>query len=347
MAALPPGVKYADNGIELAVTQRGWWTPPFTSCMLASYCMILAKQGYTLPLARAKDAYNGTSPQVVNMVLALHRATGRPLDSGTTLQDTINAVDKMWSSVSEKKPVIHVGAVGKAAVIDLLNKDAAIRISGGPLSAWPRAWNLPAGYGNARHALVLQGTRLSPTTGVRQVYLVDPMFRPATGYQGQWVNWDKLYSLIDKDASGAAVITWGLPDEMLTAPTPPPPDGNHEQPPTPPPGTGDTSMPAIKTYQPGYTATINKGANVRVAPSTSAKVIRTTSAPEPWLLTGTVTGDVSNGSSDWLTRWSETGKAWEYTHASNASAPKAPPSQKTVTDALVSSMQTTAILREG
>lgn len=342
MSALPPGVGY-DKGIDLAVTQRGWWAPPYTSCMLAAYCMVLAKQGYTLPLDRAKTAYDGTNPKVVNFVLALHRATGRPLSSGTTLQDTITAVKALWAPVSDPKPVIHVGAVGRHGIIDLLDQGATIRVSGGPLSAFPRLWNLPAGYGNARHAFALEGTRLSPTTGIRQVFLVDPMYRPASGYRGQWVAWAQLYHLIDKDSSGAVIATWGLPNESLVAPPPPPPDGgDKEQTPTSPTSAGDI-VPAMKTYQPGYTTTINTKSNIRVAPDTSAKILRTTASTEAWTIVGTVIGDTVNGNNHWLVRWSN--GAWEYTHVTNGSVPQAPPSRKAVTDALASSENTTKILK--
>ena len=352
MAALPPGVSYASAASELAITQRGWWAPPYTSCMLASYSMILVKQGYQLPLKRGQHDYDGTTPKIENMVLALHKATGRPLSSGTTLQDTPNAVAALWSGKTEPKPIIHIGAVGKAAVIDLLaNKDATIRISGGPLSALPLSWNLPAGHGNARHAMVLEGTRLSPTTGQRQVFLVDPMFRPITGYRGQWVKWDTLYAWVDKDDSGAVICTWGLPGEMLQAPAPPDGNGDHEMPPDPG-GSGDDTMPALTAYQPGYTTTVAVGSNIRSGPSTKASKLRTTTAEEAWTITGTATGEQVSGSTDWLTRYN--GGQWEYVHASLASAPNPPPSPaeveqmtKALTDGLVSSEQTTKILRAG
>jgi len=89
--------------------------------------------------------------------------------------------------------------------------------------------------------------------------------------------------------------------------------------------TGDT-MPNLTTYLPGYLATIKKTSNIRSAPSLSGPLIRTgIPAPESWVVTGWVTGEVdpADGSNLWLTRWNA--GAWEYTAHSNVSAgPTAP-----------------------
>jgi len=109
-------------------------------------------------------------------------------------------------------------------------------------------------------------------------------------------------------------------------------------------------MPAISVYQPGYTTTVETESNVRTGPSTSAKVIRKTAAPEAWVIVGQVAGETVNGEKSWTVRWNS---GWEYTHADNTSVPMPPPSaaelaklDKAINDALVSSGRTTTILRE-
>ena len=85
-------------------------------------------------------------------------------------------------------------------------------------------------------------------------------------------------------------------------------------------------MPALSTYIPGQVATVKPTANIRVAPTLTAKVIRVVgTTPETWTVTGWVTGEVDpdGGSNQWLTRWND---GWEYTAKSNlTSGPAVPP----------------------
>lgn len=87
--------------------------------------------------------------------------------------------------------------------------------------------------------------------------------------------------------------------------------------PTPP---AEEDMPALSSYIPGQIATVKAGMNIRTAPKLAASVIRVTSAPEAWLVTGFTKGDVDGdcGSDQWLTRWS--GGRWEYTSSCNLAA---------------------------
>lgn len=121
----------------------------------------------------------------------------------------------------------------------------------------------------------------------------------------------------------------------------PPPD------PTPPPA-GDTPMPDITTYIPGYDAVIKTKANVRSsAMLVSTNLIRTVTAPETWDVTGWVTGavDPDGGSDQWLTRWSN--GRWEYTAKSNvvslippAGAPAPAPDCTAAVDAATAPLKT-------
>lgn len=77
-------------------------------------------------------------------------------------------------------------------------------------------------------------------------------------------------------------------------------------------------MPALTSYTPGATANVKPESNIRSAPTiTTATKLRTTTAKEPVVLTGTVTGakDPINGSTVWYTWW-KNGR-WEYTAKDN------------------------------
>ncbi|HEY6012387.1 MAG TPA: hypothetical protein VIU37_00210, partial [Candidatus Limnocylindrales bacterium] len=83
-------------------------------------------------------------------------------------------------------------------------------------------------------------------------------------------------------------------------------------------------MPAMTTYLPGSTVTVKPTANVRVAPTLTAKVIRVVGAvAEKWTGDGWVTGEVDpdGGSNQWYVRWND---GWEYTAKSNLTAGPTP-----------------------
>jgi hypothetical protein len=238
---LPAGVtRYPDFGHKVPVTQRGWWTAydsinplhryadgsrHFTSCMLAAAVMILERIGYQTPLLRGQTDYAGTNPLVRNLVLALHLASGK-YPNGTTLQDTQNAIAKLFGDVDV--PVFY-GTMSKAEIISTLYNFGIVRISVRPLTDMPRSWHLPAGYGGGGHALILNRRRTRTCygadgrtaftdhtghSGIREIWIVDPMLRPASGYVGQWVPLDKLLSYADT-YDGEYVVTWGFKSAAL------------------------------------------------------------------------------------------------------------------------------------
>lgn len=91
-------------------------------------------------------------------------------------------------------------------------------------------------------------------------------------------------------------------------------------PPPPPPPPTEEDVPTLATYIPGQTATVKVKANVRSAPKLAATVLRVVATAEPWIMTGTVSGDVDpdSGSTVWYTRFAN-GK-WEYTALANLAA---------------------------
>ena len=240
---LPPGViEYPDFGHRVPVTQRGWWAEyddvsplhkyadgdrHYTSCMLAAAAMILERIGYQTPLLRGQDAYAGANPAVTNLVLALHLATGR-YPRGTTVQDTKNAINKLFAG--EDVPILY-GTMSADEIRMTLGNRGIIRFSVRPLTDMPRAWDLPAGYKGNGHAYVAnRRERICDGTdatswpagyhlthaGVRELHIVDPMLRPATGYDGQWVPKDKFLSFADADPNDSEyIVTWGFKSAVL------------------------------------------------------------------------------------------------------------------------------------
>lgn len=226
---LPAGVtKFPDYGHRVPVTQRGWWTSfksidplrlyddrgkHYTSCMLAGAAMILERIGYQTPLLRGQHDYDGTSPHVMNMVLALHLASGK-YPNGTTIADTQTAIAALFGPAV---PILY-GTQTRADLRSTLANKGIVRFSARPLTDMPRSWDLPAGYRGGGHAFVAnRPTRWNSTLGRRELYIVDPMLRPAwePPYVGQWVSMDKFLSYADKDTDGEHIVTWGFKSAAL------------------------------------------------------------------------------------------------------------------------------------
>lgn len=230
--SLPAGFHlYPDHGRRTLITQRGYWTlmrmpdgdleRHYTSCMLASLAMLLEKAGIDVPTLRGEDDYAGTDPRVVNAVLKLHRATGRPLYEGTTIQDSMVALHALFGN--DLDDVIHFGTMNEQEMRAVLYARGSIRISVRPLTDMPHIWRIPAGYNGSGHALVTdrparrcygqdgadsRGFDHSAHADLRELHIVDPMFRPSDeAYTGQWLPMDKLLSYADR-FDGEYVTTW-------------------------------------------------------------------------------------------------------------------------------------------
>jgi len=111
----------------------------------------------------------------------------------------------------------------------------------------------------------------------------------------------------------------------------------------PPPIVEDEVI--LSAYLPGYTGTVKATANIRVGPGLKATVIRGLTAPEKWVLTGRVKGDVDpdGGSDQWYVRWA--GGKWEYTAFSNIPVvPVAPASASSLASATAAAEEARAEL---
>lgn len=87
------------------------------------------------------------------------------------------------------------------------------------------------------------------------------------------------------------------------------------------PATPEADM-QLSKYLPLYTITVPKGYNIRSTPSTTGAALRLTSAPEPWSILGTVSGEAVSGNTVWYVRVN--GLKFEYVWSGGIAAPVAP-----------------------
>lgn len=205
---LPDGVSIEHEGQRLFVTQRGYFaTDHFSSCMFAALCSILTWMGYRLPLAR-KEA--STPPE--NFVHALHAASGAPLDQGTSIRHTRRALRKVLPGAD-----LVYGHLSAEELLRELEKGAAIRVTARLSDLPPRLQRHAGSIGV--HAFCMIGTRIcnggegvhENHNDVREVFWMDPMGRPSTGYDGDFVPWGDVEPHLRR-REGEIVISMGYKD---------------------------------------------------------------------------------------------------------------------------------------
>jgi hypothetical protein len=209
--SLPAGVSLARAGSRQFVTQRGYFTPPFCSCMFAALCSVLTWMGYELPLARKKA---NTPPE--NFVTALHKASTAPLNQATTIGQSRRALRALLPDVDVKS-----GRLTDEEFIEELKKDAAIRVTAS-MKNLPEHLQRWAGSRDVGHAFCVIGTRIcngeagrhAGHAGVREVFWMDPMGRPSKGYDGEWVPWRDVRPHLRRKR-GAIAVTLGYKDAAI------------------------------------------------------------------------------------------------------------------------------------
>ena len=210
--SLPPGVSIGQAGSRQFVTQRGYYTPPFTSCMFAALCTILTWMGYRLPLSRKKD---NTPPE--NFVLALHRASDAPLNQATDIRQSRRALRALLPDAEVKS-----GLRSGEELLDELDKGAAIRVMATirDLPTHLQRWS----PGGGAHAFCIIGKRTcngesggerhTGHSGVLEVFWMDPMGRPKLGYEGEWVPWQDVRPHLRR-RDGEILVTLGYRDSAV------------------------------------------------------------------------------------------------------------------------------------
>ena len=210
--SLPDGVSIGP-GRSIFVTQRGYWTRTygFKSCMFAALAKLLEYAGYRVPLARRKSQM---PPE--NFVLALHRASGAPLNKGSTIRHSRVALRKLLPDA----PVLF-GAVSDLDLVGLLIDGYMVRIAVncGRLPNSLKRW-VGESY-NGGHAVTIEDPQMSEEDGLTVLWM-DPMGKPWApfNYAGQRISiWDFLPAASRTDA-GLIRVTFTAKD---TAPPEEPP----------------------------------------------------------------------------------------------------------------------------
>jgi hypothetical protein len=192
--------------------------------MFSAWAMVLTYMGYNLP-----TPMNAAYVPPENFVWTMHKQSGAPLDSGTTIQHTKNAMGRLLPDAP-----VYYGSVTQTEFIELLEDDAAIRITALCQNLPTSPINLKKWVGDyvGLHAWAIIGTKVEG--GVRKVFWLDPMGRPSQ-YSGVWITWDSVKNILKKNANGEIIVSFGYkntavdPDYVAEPETPVEPD------PEPPP----------------------------------------------------------------------------------------------------------------
>lgn len=217
--SLPRAVTLADQGRRLFVTQRGYFTlgadgeRHFVSCMFAALATLLEWAGYRLPLHRSIEK---VPPH--NFVLTLHRKSGAPLDelryptTGTTNEHTRTALRELLPGAP-----VTFATLTDDEFIAALADDVGLRFTANAKDLYGAGLRLPAGNADIGHAYAAIGTRM--VDGVRGVFVLDPMGRPAQDYRGEWVRWNALRQHLRR-SNGKIIVTMVRKSAAVVPPAP-------------------------------------------------------------------------------------------------------------------------------
>jgi hypothetical protein len=218
MNPLPKDTKVrADGGSFRRVSQRGYFVDKyasghFVSCMFASLAAVLARGGLDFPTPRFEA---DTPPE--NFVYTLHKASGAPLTSGSSMRHSQLAIRRLFPYGAGVK----FGRVTDAGLFQLLAEGNTVRIAL-TMGKVPRPLRRWAGYGFAGgHAGYLSDVR--EVNGVTEVYWFDPMGKPwrPYRYRGEWEPWESFRTAVFR-SDGKIIGTWmkngevekGIMDEL-------------------------------------------------------------------------------------------------------------------------------------
>lgn len=223
---------------------------------------------------------------------ALRAASGRPPTGGSNIPDLRRGIAKRYNKS------VPAAISGWSALWSALKPGMAAVVQGsmkafGPnhhLSRYDR--NFDGG-----HAVLV--VRMNESDSV---WWCDPE-GPKTGYNGEWVTKAELQKFVTM-----------FPGDHLVAPVIVPVT---QQP--------EADMPRLTTYAPGTSIMIKPGSNVRKAPDNNSAPIRTLTAPEKWVVIGTVKGEALAGASSYYVRW--IGGTYEYMNENGVTSVTPPKTQ--------------------
>lgn len=197
---LPDGVTIGQGQSEM-VTQRGYFAPPYISCMLAAACSVLIRTGYQLPLPRSKA---NTPPG--NFVWRLHKAIDPTPSEGTSQAQTQLALRELFADATP--PPVLFGALTKREMIAAIRNGAGVRVMvKGSLLPDRLKRQMGTGFMGG-HAWYIDRVRRN-LGGNLNFHIIDPMFRPASRYTGTWARWSEFERALSRSASGKVIVMIG------------------------------------------------------------------------------------------------------------------------------------------
>jgi hypothetical protein len=175
-------------GVDVTVSERGWFAPPFTGCRFAVEAEIAAFVGYTgLPLMRRPKG-------VDNFVLALQQAGDKTPWNGSTLAQGQKALRVLLPDA----PILF-GTLSDDEIVAAVAKNAKVGFAV-RMSKMPHDLRRFCGYGyNGGHYMAFGPSGLS-----------DPMFKPAGQAHPLDVDYDEFKGAIERDAHGNPIVVVGF-----------------------------------------------------------------------------------------------------------------------------------------
>lgn len=232
------------------------------------------------------DTWKTSAPDTLAWAEKLRAASGEPPTGGSNFGDLQRGLNKMGIPVT-------VTPLKRDAFLTALKPDYAGMVSGSMgnfasshrLRRWQRSF---AGGHMVYVARLADGS----------LWWCDPL-APEGTYQGEKISTTELRTFMGTGWTGVARPI--LPEPIK-----------------------ETDMIPLRTYLPGYTASVKASSNIRVEPVIKATKLHTTSAKLPVLVIGTVIGDVdpANGKNVWYELWHDNRR--EYTALDNIVDLKAP-----------------------
>jgi hypothetical protein len=181
--------------------------------MFASLAMVMAWQGYRMPLTRD---VNQTPPE--NFVLSLHKASGANLNSGSSTAHSKMALMRLFG---DEMPPVQFGLATDEALMGQLVGPWVARITLKFDDRLPRHIRRWVGYNWVGGHAVALGDARRDATGEWEVFWMDPMGRPGTGYVGEWIKWDDVKANVGR-SDGKVQVTIGEMDAAVPKPEPEP-----------------------------------------------------------------------------------------------------------------------------
>ena len=177
-------------GVDITVSERGWFAPPLTACRFAVETEIAEWMGYTsLPLARRPKGAD-------NFVRDMQLAGDSTPQNGSTLRQGQKAIRVLMPDA----PFLF-GALSDAELLAAVAKGAKVGFAVDCSKLAPALKRFVGRSYNGGHYMCFGPSGLS-----------DAMFKPARLAHPQNISYDSFRDAIVRDAAGDVIVVLGFKD---------------------------------------------------------------------------------------------------------------------------------------